>query len=86
MNRSLNEVSTICPIGRFFFFFAIFLSEMLSHDYIIAVLIVIQLFFGGTVFVYAAGRAIKPPGIYRRGAAQINHQAMKNASFQEAGL
>lgn len=34
-------------------FFATLLSEMLSHDEIIAGLIVIQLFFGGTVFVYA---------------------------------
>lgn len=52
MNKSLNDVSTIYMSSRVGFF-AILLSEMLSHDEIIAGLIVIQLFFGGTVFVYA---------------------------------
>lgn len=51
MNKSLNEVSTIYMSSRvYFFFFAILLSEMLSHDEIIAGLIVIQLFFVYAVF------------------------------------
>lgn len=50
MNKSLNEVSTIYVSSRVYFFFAILLSEMLSHDEIIAGLIVIQLFFVYAVF------------------------------------
>lgn len=50
MNKSLNEVSTIYVSSMVYFFFAILLSEMLSHDEIIAGLIVIQLFFVYAVF------------------------------------
>lgn len=50
MNKSLNEVSTIYVSSRVYFFLAILLSEMLSHDEIIAGLIVIQLFFVYAVF------------------------------------
>lgn len=50
MNKSLNEVSTIYVSSRVYFFLAILLSEMLSHDEIIAGLIIIQLFFVYAVF------------------------------------